>query len=416
MDELSLHQQALTASRRAESIVSQMKPDDPVRDWYQLELRALTVDETDAKLTLAEANARLGALRQLLYLMRDHCIRVQNPEYEELDGDIPDSFSTMQARLPSNVLDSARELGFTIAPTLLHDPAMENAAFDPVSPTAKVVAYLRGLDSSLNIATEFSPETDGEGLLQTLGITDAEVQASMAVLFQSRYHAMNAVISGREHSAKQIIEFASGISPRGYQWARMSPRSIYVESDLPQLMIHKAKLIRDACLRASAKGRGVHHCCAADVLNRDSVFAAIENLDTTSPFTMVTEGLLLYFNDAEMNQFLTNIQAVLEQYPGARWVTDFVTRQNLVELCDSHPGVAAAVRAVFSQTGREVVPSNPFQTDDCIRHRLAEHGMTSEATIPLADVTSTLNLEIGQTQRELIVGSRRIWCLNARQS
>ncbi|MFK7819608.1 MAG: hypothetical protein AB8G99_12890, partial [Planctomycetaceae bacterium] len=264
MDELSLHQQVLNASQQAESIVTRMKPNDPVRDWYQLELNKLRIDDTDAELPLEEANARLGALRQLLYLIRDHCVRVQNPEYEEPAKNFPDSFLTVQARLPGNVLDSARALGFTIAPTLLHDPAMENAEFDPVSPTAKVVAYLRGLDKSLKIAAGFSPETDGATLLADLGITDAEVHESMAVLFQSRYHAMNAVISGREHSAKQIIEFASGISPRGYQWARMSPGSIYVESDLPQLMVHKAKLVRNACLKTSTKGHGVHHCCAAD--------------------------------------------------------------------------------------------------------------------------------------------------------
>ncbi|MFK7821932.1 MAG: hypothetical protein AB8G99_24755, partial [Planctomycetaceae bacterium] len=154
-------------------------------------------------------------------------------------------------------------------------------------------------------------------------------------------------------------------------------------------------------------------CCAADVLDRDSVFAAIENLDTNSPFTMVTEGLLLYFGDAEMNQFLSNIQAVLERYPTARWVTDFVTRQNLKELLDSHPGVATAVRAVFSQTGREVVPNNPFQTDECVSSRLTGYGLVADKTTSLSDITSTLKMDIVQSARELIVGTRKIWCLRA---
>lgn len=411
MDELSLHHQVVKASQQAISITRRLKADDPVRDWYQLELRRLVVDEDDTPLGLEEANARLGALRQLLYLIREHAVRLQNPDYEEPVKAFPDSFLTAQARVPANVLNSARELGFTIAPTLLHDPAMENEQFDPVSPTAKVVAYLRGLDKSLKIKAAFSPETDGEALLQQLGIVDPETQASMAVLFQSRYHAMNAAISGREHDAKQIIEFASGISPRGYQWARMSAGTIYVESDLPQLMVHKAKLVRNAYLAGQQKAHGVHHCCAADALNRESVFAAIENLDTSSPFTLATEGLLLYFGEDEMEQFFANIQAVLTRFPNAVWVTDFVSKSNLTDLFEAHPGVAASVKAVFAQVGRSVVPSNPFLSDACILRWLDRFQLKVESTVELKEIAGTLKLDVDipESQRHCIVGNRRIW-------
>jgi hypothetical protein len=411
MTEPSLHEQVLKTSQQAEAIASRLKADDPVRDWYRLELRKLVVTKDHPELPLEEASARLGALRQLLYLIRDHSVKLQNPEYEAPVKHFPDSFLTVQARAPSNVLNSARELGFTIEPTLLHDPAMENPDFDPVSPTAKVVAWLRGLDRSLQITSGFSPATDGAILLKELGITDAETQTLMSVLFQSRYHAMNAAISGHEHDAKQIIEFASGISPRGYQWARMSPGTIYVESDLPQLMIHKAKLVRNAYLADGTRARGVHHCCAADVLDKESMFAAIENLDTGSPFTLATEGLLLYFSEPEMEQFFKNIQSVLRKYPNAVWVTDFVSKSNLKDLFGSHPGVAASVKAVFSQVRREVVPSNPFESDDCIGKWLDRFGLVAQATVDLEEATSILELEydVPTEQRHRVVGNRKIW-------
>lgn len=411
MTEPSLHEQVLKASQQAEQIAARLKNDDPVRDWYRLELQKLAIGPDDPELPLDEANARLGAIRQLLYLIRDHSVRLQNPDYEAPVKQFPDSFLTVQARAPANVLNSARELGFTIEPTLLHDPAMENQDFDPVSPTAKVVAWLRGLDKSLQITAAFSPETDGELLLQNLGITDLETQSLMSVLFQSRYHAMNAAISGQEHDARQIIEFASGISPRGFQWSRMSPGTIYVESDLPQLMIHKAKLVRNAYLADGSRARGVHHCCAADVLDRDSVFAAIGNLDTSSPFTLATEGLLLYFSEQEMEQFFSNIQAVLQKFPTAVWVTDFVSKSNLQDLFDSHPGVAKSVKAVFSQVQRSVVPSNPFDSDECINHWLRRFGLVASAKVDLKDVTSILDMESGVTteQRQRVVGTRKIW-------
>jgi len=406
--EPSLNEQVLKTSQQAQAIASRLKADDPVRDWYRLELRKLAITKEHPELPLEEANARLGALRQLLYLIRDHSIKLQNPDYEAPVKHFPDSFLTVQARAPSNVLNSAR---FTIEPTLLHDPAMENPDFDPVSPTAKVVAWLRGLDKSLQITAGFSPETDGAMLLKELGITDVEIQTLMSVLFQSRYHAMNAAISGVEHDAKQIIEFASGISPRGYQWSRMSPGTIYVESDLPQLMIHKAKLVRNAYLAAGTRARGVHHCCAADVLGRDSIFAAIDNLDTGIPFTLATEGLLLYFSEPEMEQFFANIQAVLRKYPKAVWVTDFVSKSNLMDLFDSHPGVAASVKAVFSQVRREVVPANPFGSDDCINRWLDRFGLVAQAAVDLAEATSILELEydVPAKQRQKVVGNRKIW-------
>jgi O-methyltransferase involved in polyketide biosynthesis len=408
---LRLNEQVAKASRDACAILDRINSNDPVRDWYQLELQRLSVDDEGEELPLEEANARLGALRQLLYLIRQHSVRLQNPDYEEPVKEFPDSFLTVQARTPANVLNSARDLGFTIDPELLHDPASENEQFDPVSPTAKVVAYLRGLDRSLKITTAFSPETDGELLLKQLGITDPETRASMAVLFQSRYHAMNAAISGHEHTAKQIIEFAAGISPRGYQWARMSPGTIYVESDLPQLMIHKAKLVRNACMAEGQRARGVHHCCAANVLDRESVFRAIENLDSNNAFTIATEGLLLYFGQQEMEQFFSNVREILIRFPHATWVTDLVSKSNLGDLFHSHPGVATSVKAVFSQVRRAVVPDNPFNSDACILDWLARFGLEVESCVELQAVTSTLKMDvdISNEQRQRIVGNRKIW-------
>lgn len=415
MEELTLQKQVLDASRQAESVAWRLRSQDPARDWYQFELKKLAITEDDPQLHLEEANARLGALRQLLYLIRDHSVRLQNPDYSEPRTRFPDSYLTVQARLPDGVLNSARELGFTIAPELLHDPAMENQQFDPVSPTAKVVAFLRGLDKSLQFDNAFSPETDGETRLRNLGITASETQELMAVLFQSRYHAMNAAISGPEYKARQIIEFAAGISPRGYQWARLSPGTIYVESDLPQLMIHKAKLVRNSYLGSQQKARGIHHCCAADVLNRESIFAAIENLDVSHPFVIATEGLLLYFGETEMEQFFANIRSVFERYPKAVWVTDFVSQSNLKDLFASHPGVARGVKAVFSQTGRNVVPSNPFQFDDCVRNWLERFKLRVESTVDLKDATGLLKLQadIPSNQRQRIVGNRKIWRIAA---
>lgn len=411
MSQLSLHQQVIKQTQTTEQFVSALKSEDPLKDWFKLELQQLGVWDGETQLPLEETNARLGGLRQLHYLVRDHLVRLQNPDYEAPAKQFPDSFLTVQARQPANVSDSARQFGFTIAPELLHDPASDNQQFDPVSPTAKIVGYLRGLDRSLRISEGLSPTSEGQGLLSELGITNPKTQALMSVLFQSRYHALNAAMVGQDHESKQIVEFASGISPRGHQWAQMSPGTIYVESDLPHLMLHKAKLVRNQYLADQKKARGVHHCCAADVLDQESVFSTVENLDTRHPFTIVTEGLLLYFELDEMHTFLANIAAVLHQFPKATWVTDFVTKSDLSTLFESDEDVARSVRAVFRQTGRKVVSENPFEHEDCVGKMLEEFGLRVEGKVPLRRVTSDLrfDFEVEQECRDRVVGSRKAW-------
>ena len=418
MSEISFYRQAVDQSRRARKRIAGLNPSDPNKDWFAIELQSLEVSEGDDKLGLEEANARLVALKQLLHLLMQHCVRLQNPGYDDVVGEIPQSFLTVQARLPSNVLDSTRLLGFSIEPSLLHDPAAENPDFDPVSPTAKIVAYLRGLDRSLQIDGGFSPETEGASLLSRLGITETDTQIAMATLFQSRYHAINAAMSHTDRDVLQIVEFGAGISPRGYQWSLMNPGTIYLESDLAQLMIHKAKLIRNARLKGSLESRGLHHCCGVDVLDRDSLFKAVSMLDSEQPFTLVTEGLLLYFGEPEMRLFLANMQELLTQYPLATWVTDFVSRQNLRDLLACHSGVAAGVKSVFSMTGRSVIPINPFESEECVHRWLAKFGLHTHSTVSLADAAELIKFDmpIDPELRHAIVGSRKIWRISARQS
>jgi len=411
MTDLSLFKQLVDASQSLYRRLDALPSSDPNWHWFAIELQRLAVAQGDAELPLAESHARLSALKQLMHLIMLHFIRLRNPGFADPVGDTPDSYLTVQARLPSNVLDSARDLGFSIEPSLLHEPPPENEQFDPVSPTAKIVAYLRGLDQSLQIDGGFTKDTEGESLLHELGISDKATQSAMAVLFQSRYHALNAAMAAPDREILQVIELAAGISPRGFQWSQMNPGTIYIESDLPQLMIHKSKLIRNARMAQEQTSRGIHHCCAVDVLDLESLVKAVEVLDTKNAFTIITEGLLLYFGKDEMQRFLQNMKSVLLKYPNAVWVTDFVTQKNLQELLSSHAGVAAGVRSVFSMAGRNVVPGNPFTDDDCVKTMLTETGLQVLDTVPLVETMGLVRLEteVSLEQRAAIVGTRQIW-------
>lgn len=416
MTEISLKKQLVQLQNAISERISQLKSNDPMRDWITLELEQLVKPEV-AGHSFDDTNARMHAMKQLQHLVFQHFVRLHNPNFNEVVGEDQASILTIEARLPENVLQTARKLRFSIEPSLLHETPPDNDQFDPVSPTAKVVGYLRGLDKSLNVTDELSMETQGRSLMEELGIVDPKTQAAMAVLFQSRYHAMNAAMGNSEKHVSQIIEFAAGISPRGFQWSSMSPGTIYVESDLPQLMIHKAKLVRNAILSNQQQRLGVMHCCAVDVLNLDSVLRAVEIMDSSQPVTIVTEGLLLYFGREEMTQFLSHIQHILEQVENATWVTDLVTRSNLNELLGSDPGVAAGVKKVFQLTKRDVMPDNPFESEACILSFLNDHQLVAESTVSLSDVCDKLCLdeEITLEKRRKIVGSRKIWRIGSKK-
>ena len=414
MSNICLKHQLTCQARAVEQSIDALPLGDPIKDWFFVELDALTSADHASNLSLDEQNSRLRGLQQLQHLVLKHREQVDTTEDATSVQSQQDSYLTAEARLPAAVRDSTRRLRFSIQPSLLHQSKRDNATFDPVSPTAKVVAYLRGLDQTLQFDGDELFRQEGAAVLAQLGITDTATHAAMATLFQSRYHALNAAIGMAAGSASQIIEFAAGVSPRGYQWSQLSPGTIYIESDLPQLMIRKAKIVRNSLMAAGTENRGVLHYCATDVLELESMLEALNSVDTHMPFTIVTEGLLLYFTNSELRQFLENMVTLLSRGRNVTWITDLVTQENLNELFACHPGVALSVRKVFELTGRTIIASNPFQSTTCVERYLQEFGLPVDRTVSLRDVAPRLNLRIpiDPSLRENVVGSRKIWTIS----
>ena len=408
MSQPSLHKQLESQRLQVLSAVSRLSSTDPMKLWFECEIAALNSDENDA---LEDTNSKLSALRQLKQLLFEHCVKVQNRSQltKPLDT-LPMSYLSQQAQIPSHVLDMAKEKRFSIDPQLLFAKDWDNDQFDPVSPTAKIVGYLRSRDKSLSFAAQPAMEKEGKELLSQLSDVDAKTVQLMAALFQCRYHTVNAAIANS--GASQVIELASGISPRGLQWARSVPDSIFVETDLPALMIHKSKLLRGQILDSTEINAGILHCAGADVLNLDSIREALTAIDRELPFVIVSEGLLLYLSTDELNVLMGHMASILRDHPQATWIADFVSKANLGELLESSPGVAHAVRKVFSMTGREVIGANPFQSDECITAMLAENQLEVRSRIDLVQIENTRDKQPSDEVLEML-GSRRIWTISS---
>jgi hypothetical protein len=413
MPDINTQQQVIELTKKVSQRINTLAIDDPSRPWFLVELEKIAVTAACEENSLEENSARISAMKQLLHLVFEHGFKKQNPEVSQAESYTKQSILTVQARQPSNVLETARELNFSIEPALLHEISKANEQFDPVSPTAKVVSYLRSLDPALSLFGESELSQQGKHILKELNIDDVQTKELMGVMFQSRYHAFNVAV--QQHDTAQVVEFAAGVSPRGLQWSQNSPGTIYFESDLPQLMVKKAKLIRNSLISSATNGpkRGLLHCCGIDVLNEDSIRKALELVDLDQRITFVTEGLLLYFGENELGRFLTNIRNILTRYPKAVWISDLVSSEDLKSFVSCHPGVANAVRSVFEMTGRSVVAQNPFPDITAFANFLHRFGLEIISKTPMSSTLGAINFEhmLSAKQMKEIVGERCVYSI-----
>jgi O-methyltransferase involved in polyketide biosynthesis len=119
----------------------------------------------------------------------------------------------------------------------------------------------------------------------------------------------------------QVIEVAAGLSPRGFQFARRHPGLIYVEADLPDMAAHKRRALDDAGLRGSN-----HQVVPVDALADDGPLSlgavARERLDPARGTAILTEGLLGYFDRAQVEGMWRRFATVLRRYPRGRYLSD----------------------------------------------------------------------------------------------
>jgi O-methyltransferase involved in polyketide biosynthesis len=405
MSVLNLYDQLLKLIRKVQGLIDGIDDGYPLKGWFAIELRQFTPGPR--RPTMEDLNARMRAVRQLEHMVTN--LPQNQPDSQSSE----ESTYTSMARVPALLMETVRETNFSIEPALLLEGKQPVALFDLVSPTAKVVSYLRNLDPSLAFAGMLTCPEESRAILQDLGLVDPVVQEKLSLLFRARYHCMNAAVAGRE--VHQVLEIAAGISPRGLHWSREHPGTVYVESDLPVLMREKAKALRNAIQSDPVPRRGVLHCCGLDALDLAGLHHALDYTDPAAALVIVTEGLLLYFTLEEVTRFLKNMHAVLAERRDAVWVVDLVSQQNLVDLFAADPEAAAAVKRVFASTQREVVTANPFPDEAAIEDalqanglRVASRALLSESAVQGGHFPADLVPQV-----RTLCGSRKIWTVTA---
>ena len=129
------------------------------------------------------------------------------------------------------------------------------------------------------------------------------------VLTEARFKTMNELIESRD--ARQVVDLPCGYTPRGVMMHRLG--RAYFGLDLPAVI--------DAIAPATRAVIGVEDADiryrAVDATNYDSLEAAVA--DAAGELLVVTEGLLMYFMQQELEEVFSNIRRLLSRHGGS-WV------------------------------------------------------------------------------------------------
>lgn len=130
-----------------------------------------------------------------------------------------------------------------------------------------------------------------------------------------------------ERGITQVLEIASGMSPRGIYLRNRHPHIHMVETDLPNMAKRKAQ-----CLTAADRLSENHQVTPIDILSNSSEdrLEAVVNrvFDNTAPVVIITEGLTSYFSLETISLFWRRLSAIMAERPGSVYLAESYFRPN----------------------------------------------------------------------------------------
>jgi len=119
----------------------------------------------------------------------------------------------------------------------------------------------------------------------------------------------------------QVIEAACGMSPRGWRFSKKyGDRLTYVEADLPAMARRK----REALARMGSLGDR-HRVVDLDLLQDGgpgSLESLVQTMDPAQGLAIITEGLLVYLDDATVEALWARLAKALRPFPTGVYLSD----------------------------------------------------------------------------------------------
>jgi O-methyltransferase involved in polyketide biosynthesis len=271
-----------------------------------------------------------------------------------------------------------------------------------VAPTAWLVAYRRTL-------SDIPLGGDIFGLLEKPDISDDLLRPRSAPQFEARYKLVNKLL--KKSNTKQVLELASGLSPRGLNEAKNF--DVYVENDLPDITKQKKSIYRALLESDVIQSQPDNlYIVAGDVL-KDPLFEQVTNyFNNRRPIAVINEGLMRYLNFEQKESLAHHIHALLKQHGGV-WINPDISLKSIQLSEDaSNKGHVAKISQL---TGVDIA-SNRFENVDHARKFFENLGFIIETHSYLEvtnDLYSIKKLGITDDELKLLNGDAVVFVMRA---
>jgi O-methyltransferase involved in polyketide biosynthesis len=273
---------------------------------------------------------------------------------------------------------------------------LEKYDFGRVSVTAMGPVIGRGEGTSIPFAKEMLSCLEGRS--QGPAGEFLKGARAHAAFFEARFKAVSRLLL--ERRAGQILELASGFSPRGLDPSFAS--ATFVEVDLPAMIEQKREIVIE--LLGAIPGH--LKFCRASVLQYDELAHGLAYF-RQEPVAVTSEGLLRYLTFEEKKQLAANVRKILSVY-GGMWVTPDIHLKKWAPENKMRDGVGGNLLA---QLGRDI-RGNYFEDFDHARSFFEGCGFQVEER-PLLEGIRQSVLTLPMASEELLeeLQNRRIYVM-----
>ena len=214
------------------------------------------------------------------------------------------------------------------------DSSEYDRKYERISPTAWGPAWKRSLTDipyALEVFLEFDSFRNSERQ-EIAKAYDMKEGIENTPFFEARHLILNKII--KEIEPSQIIELASGLTPRGLE-AVVNSEVMFIEMDLASIINDKKYIVHKISSGANIQGELI--CHSGNILEKESLLQALSYFDFKKEITFITEGLLYYLNKKEQILLSRLIREAL-LVTGGIWITPDITFK------EGYPGLGSGSR------------------------------------------------------------------------
>ena len=230
------------------------------------------------------------------------------------------------------------------------------------------------------------------GLSPALALAKFVGAPSLEKMLLSRHLIMDYLVSDAIESGlvEQVLELASGLSPRGLRFVDRFPQLSYVESDLPKMAFRKSHLLESHSRASEKNANPLHRVVALDILKssgENSLEGVLDSLDPSKGTAVISEGLVNYFPRAQVETLWARIATGLRSRSGGLYLSDLHTGDDIRGALGAQAFITAL--EIFARGNVSV----EFQNSQEVELSLAQAGFTDSSLLTTKEFASLNGVE-----------------------